>query len=279
MIATSSFELHAGALAPRAAPRPRRLDRRPLAPRPAGAPFGRAGRPDSAAPLGCFSAAAVLEPARLPAVPLEGPATTRPSPTSRTARIRCTASAGCGRGRSCRRARSRWCCGCRHAGDADWPFAFEATQYFTLTPRRMSVQMVFTNRATIAQPVGLGWHPVLPAGASAAACTSSCPTAGMPTSTQLPIRKVAQPGIDSDVAHLDFDNCFEGWRGPARIRDEKLLAAADSSLAYLVVFTPPEARLFLRRAGQPRQQRDPHGRPGRARPAQRSRPASRWTRR
>jgi aldose 1-epimerase len=49
---------------------------------------------------------------------------------------------------------------------------------------------------------------------------------------------VPQPGIDADIAHLAFDNCFEGWRGPARIRDEKLSLRLSSSLPYLVVFTP-----------------------------------------
>src|SRR6478609_2875683 len=42
----------------------------------------------------------------------------------------------------------------RHGGDADWPFPFDATQYFTLTPQSMSVQMVITNTAEVAQPVG-----------------------------------------------------------------------------------------------------------------------------
>jgi aldose 1-epimerase len=49
---------------------------------------------------------------------------------------------------------------------------------------------------------------------------------------------VPQPGIDGDVSHLAFDHCFEGWRGAARIRDEKLSMRLTSSLPYLVVFTP-----------------------------------------
>ena len=60
----------------------------------------------------------------------------------------------------------------------------------------------------------------------------------------LPVRKVAQPGIDSDVSHLDFDNCFEGWRGPARIRDEKFSLQLSSSLTRLVVFTPQDKAYF-----------------------------------
>ena len=50
--------------------------------------------------------------------------------------------------------------------------------------------------------------------------------------------------IDSDLSHLDFDNCFEGWRGPARIRDERFSLQLTSSLPYLVVYTPAERDYF-----------------------------------
>jgi aldose 1-epimerase len=49
-----------------------------------------------------------------------------------------------------------------HAGDAHWPFAFEAVQHFSLTPQSLVAQMIITNTADIAQPVGLGWHPYFP---------------------------------------------------------------------------------------------------------------------
>ena len=131
----------------------------------------------------------------------------------------------------------------RHGGDADWPFAFEASQYFTLTPQSMSVQMVFTNTAEVAQPVGLGWHPYFPKRARSRLHIELSDRWDA-DATQLPIRKVAQPGIDSDVSHLDFDNCFEGWKGPARIRDEKFSLQLTSSLPYLVVYTPQDRDYF-----------------------------------
>ena len=55
---------------------------------------------------------------------------------------------------------------------------------------------------------------------------------------------MAQAGIDGDVAHLVFDHCFEGWRGAARIRDEKLSLKLASSLPYLVVYTPEQRDWF-----------------------------------
>jgi aldose 1-epimerase len=133
--------------------------------------------------------------------------------------------------------------GYEHAPDADWPFAFEARQYFTLTPQAMSVQMVFTNTADVPQPVGLGWHPYFPK-RSRSRLHIELSDRWDSDATQLPTRKVAQPGIDSDVSHLSYDNCFEGWKGPARIRDEKFSLQLSSSLPYLVVYTPADRDYF-----------------------------------
>ena len=131
----------------------------------------------------------------------------------------------------------------RHEADAHWPFPFEVSQHFTLAPTLLRVQMQFTNLADIAQPVGLGWHPYLPRRArSRLHVELSHRWDG--DAVQLPVRKVAQPGIDGDIEHLDFDNCFEGWTGPARIRDEKMALQLTSSMHRLVVYTPREKDYF-----------------------------------
>jgi aldose 1-epimerase len=131
----------------------------------------------------------------------------------------------------------------KHAPDADWPFAFEARQYFTLTPQSMHIEMVVTNLADIAQPIGLGWHPYFPKRARSRLHIELAERWDC-DATQLPVRKVAQSGIDSDVSHLDFDNCFEGWRGAARIRDERFSLQLTSSLDRLVVYTPQALDFF-----------------------------------
>ena len=131
----------------------------------------------------------------------------------------------------------------RHQADQHWPFAFEVRQYFTLGPTALHVEMQFTNLADLAQPVGLGWHPYFPK-RSRSRLHVELSDRWDSDAAQLPVRKVAQPGIDSDIAHLDFDNCFEGWRGPARIRDEKISLQLSSSLNHLVVFTPREKDYF-----------------------------------
>jgi aldose 1-epimerase len=130
-----------------------------------------------------------------------------------------------------------------HAPDGDWPFAFEALQCFTLTPSSLRVEMTVTSTDTRAQPVGLGWHPYFPK-RPRSRLHIELSDRWDSDATQLPTRKVAQPGIDADVAHLDFDHCFEGWRGPARIRDEKFSLQLTSDMPYLVVFTPRERAYF-----------------------------------
>jgi aldose 1-epimerase len=132
---------------------------------------------------------------------------------------------------------------CRHAPDADWPFAFEARQYFTLTPQSLHIEMVFTNTGDVAQPVGLGWHPYFPKRARSRLHVELSDRWDS-DATQLPVRKVALPGIDSDISHLAFDNCFEGWRGAARIRDERFSLQLSSSLDRLVVYTPKDKDYF-----------------------------------
>ena len=124
-----------------------------------------------------------------------------------------------------------------HSGDADWPFAFELSQRFVLTPAALEVHLVFSNTAAQPQPVGLGWHPYFPK-RHHSRLHIELTDRWENDASGLPTRKVPQTGIDGEVAHLGFDNCFEGWRGPARIRDEKLSMRLTSSLPYLVVFTP-----------------------------------------
>jgi aldose 1-epimerase len=125
----------------------------------------------------------------------------------------------------------------RHDGDAHWPFAFEVRQRFVLTASALEVHLALTNVAAQPQPLGLGWHPYFPKRARSR-LHIELTERWENDASGLPTRRVPQPGIDGDVAHLAFDNCFEGWTGAARIRDEKLSLRLTSSLPYLVVFTP-----------------------------------------
>lgn len=130
-----------------------------------------------------------------------------------------------------------------HPGDADWPFPFEATQTFELTPAALQIRLSLTNTSTQPAPAGLGWHPYFPK-RSRSRLHIELSDRWENDAAGLPVRKLSQHGIDADVAHLSFDHCFEGWSGPARVRDETLALALTSSLPYLVVYTPRERDYF-----------------------------------
>ncbi len=128
--------------------------------------------------------------------------------------------------------------------DAHWPFAFDVVQRFELDGDALTVRLVFTNIDARTQPVGLGWHPYFPKRARSRLHVECSGRWESDSRTHLPTRRVAQQGVDGEVRHLDFDHCFEGWRGAARVRDEALSLAVSSSLSYLVVYTPPAGDYF-----------------------------------
>ncbi len=133
---------------------------------------------------------------------------------------------------------------CRQVADAAWPFDFELRQRLALTPEGLQIDLSFCNTDIRPQPVGLGWHPWFPKRSRSRLHIELTDRWESDPGTGLPTRKVAQDGIDSDVAHLGYDHCFEGWRGAARIRDEKLSIRLSASVPYLVVYTPAQMSFF-----------------------------------
>lgn len=126
-----------------------------------------------------------------------------------------------------------------HTPNAHWPFAFQACQRFELDAEGLSLTMSMKNGESHPVPAGLGWHPYFPKRPRSRLHIELTHRWESDPATELPTRRVAQPGIDADIAHLDFDHCFEGWPGMARLRDEKFALTLRSSLPYLVVYTPP----------------------------------------
>ena len=131
----------------------------------------------------------------------------------------------------------------RHTPDGHWPFAFEAHQFFSLTPHSLTVRMSITNTCDVAQPVGLGWHPYFPK-RECSHLHIEVADRWEPDATGLPVGTVIQPDIDDAVANLAFDHCFDGWTGAARIRDETFLLRLTSDLTHLVVYTPADKAYF-----------------------------------
>ena len=192
-------------------------------------------------------------------------AITRRAPTSPTPRIHSTASAGSGRGGSSRRARSSSSSSCATAATTTGR-SRSARASTSRSTRRRSVRACNSSTTTrwSSRSASAGSSSFVKRSRSRIHAELAHRWDTDPTG--LPTRKVAQHGIDSDVSHLDFDHSFEGWRGPARIRDERFSLQLASSLPYLGVATAPERALLLARAGEPCRERDPHGRACGARP-------------
>ena len=130
-----------------------------------------------------------------------------------------------------------------HPSDAHWPFGFHAEQTFELSATSLRITMVVANIDAREMPLGMGWHPYFPRRAHSRVHLELThrweADAG-----KLPTHRVAQNALDADVAVLDLDNCFDGWSGPARIRDEKLSLRLTSSLTHAVVYAPPGRDFF-----------------------------------
>jgi aldose 1-epimerase len=139
----------------------------------------------------------------------------------------------------------------RHA-PGDWPWAYRATQRFTLTPAGLTVALALTNESAAPMPAGLGWHPYFP---RAAGTRLTAEVSGvwrtdretMPT-TLVPPEAGADPSHGLIVSESRLDNCFVGWNHRALVewpeRGAGLAMTAEPPLDYLVVFTPRGRRFF-----------------------------------
>ena len=140
----------------------------------------------------------------------------------------------------------------RHAADA-WPWAYRATQRFTLAPTSLSIALTLRNESVASMPAGLGWHPFFPrtprttitAEVQAIWLTDA---EIMPTTLAPPRPAAADPSRGVAVDAVALDNCFVGWRRRALIEwpesGMRLVMAAEPPLDFLVVYTPAGRAFF-----------------------------------
>lgn len=123
-----------------------------------------------------------------------------------------------------------------HKPDDAWPFAFDTSQAFRLSPNELALTLSITNQSAVAAPVGLGWHPCFVKRARSRIAFDAIGRWEM-SADKLPTHRIASHGLDVDCALLDVDHCFDGWPGVVHLRDEQLHTRITSSLNRLVVFT------------------------------------------
>ena len=110
-----------------------------------------------------------------------------------------------------------------HTRDTDWPFAFHATQTFTLTEHDLQIILTIKNTDTRAMPVGLGFHPFFATPAEEKT-TLKANWRGMWEMgvDKLPTQHVAVPPAADfrrakPIANWQVDHCFTGWDQRARL--------------------------------------------------------------
>lgn len=137
----------------------------------------------------------------------------------------------------------------RHAADGDWPFDYEAEQRFALDDDGLSITLAVTNTGEEAMPIGLGFHPYLPA-PEGAILTAEVRDVWLSDRNLIPERKAPAADLADltpgrDVADLPFiDNCFAGWRGEAQLSAPGLptiRVTASEPATFLHVYAPGEA--------------------------------------
>ena len=129
-----------------------------------------------------------------------------------------------------------------HTADADWPFAFDAWQTFALTENPLGTTLTLalgmTNRANVAAPAGLGWHPHFVKRAQSRIAFEAAGRWEMDES-KLPSTWSATGGLDAHCSALDVDHCFDQWNGAVLLRDECMQVRVRSDVQRLVVYTTP----------------------------------------
>ncbi len=135
----------------------------------------------------------------------------------------------------------------------DWPWTYSAEQVLTLTDGGLTHRLTLRSRDVKPMPASLGFHPYFPKTASTRLTAS---VAGMWKSdeTMIPVEHVAgSPLLDlaggAPVDKAPFvDNCFTGWRSPARIEqpDSGLTIALEASpeCTFFHVFVPVGQTFF-----------------------------------
>ena len=126
-----------------------------------------------------------------------------------------------------------------HSQDRDWPFAFDASQTFRVKNNALEITMTITNQSPGDAPVGLGWHPYFMKHAGTQLQFDATGLWQM-GGDKLPTTQTASNGLHQVCDTLDIDNCFDGWRGVATLRNAQWTARLESNLERLVVFTTPD---------------------------------------
>ena len=131
--------------------------------------------------------------------------------------------------------------------DAQWPWAFTATQTFALDDTALKWTLELTNDDAQTMPAGIGLHPFFP---KTPRMELQCATKAVWRNDERSLPQARTPvppewnfTTRRAVGELTVDNCFAGWSREALLvwpeRGWSLRLAASDVFGHLVAFTAP----------------------------------------
>lgn len=139
----------------------------------------------------------------------------------------------------------------RHAPDADWPFACEATQVVRLAANSLQLGLKVKNTDRRPMPAGLGFHPFFPLTADTHLQSDwkgmwKMGADSLPTELG-PVPPEADFSQLRPAAGWKVDHCFTGW-GRRAVLDyptHRMQLDASEACRQIVVFAPNDGRNFI----------------------------------
>ena len=138
----------------------------------------------------------------------------------------------------------------RHDGSI-WPWAYHATQIFTLTQTGLSVMLTLTNLSNRPMPAGIGWHPYFPSDDAQLICDVSAiwrSSEDMIPGASSPLSQTSDLTSPRDVSDLNLDNAFAAGDIGNRIcwpsKNISIEMTATNTLRHLIVYTPQGEDFF-----------------------------------
>ncbi|MES2978378.1 MAG: aldose 1-epimerase [Pseudomonadota bacterium] len=133
-----------------------------------------------------------------------------------------------------------------------WPWAFTATQRYTLTPAGFACELSVRNDSSGTMPCGLGHHPYFP---HHPGTVLQCEVASMweGDAQLLPTRLVEPAFLDElrtgmELSRLDLDNNFTGFGHSFKVSwpssGDALRLTASAPLDFFVLYCPQDKEFF-----------------------------------
>ena len=138
---------------------------------------------------------------------------------------------------------------------AQWPFAFSATQTYTLDDTGLRIDIAVTNEDARRMPADIGHHPYFPHDTSGQGTRVTAQVQGIWESDRelLPLQVVrdhpAVKALNDGMCLRDFDldNNFTGFGGTAQVEwpnGDRLHMEASTSMDYFVLYCPKDQPIF-----------------------------------